>query len=281
MLAIGEIEIIEIIPIIIINYPYSPYAEPKDPLFTTTTTSTQAPPIEPSSFYKFNTNQQEPFSIPSTEDPFKRFNNFFTSTTTKPTTTKHQRKTDFHFSTKKPKTTSTTVSPTQSHTTTTTLSHRPLINSFHYGSNAKKSTTAYPFYKLFTTQNPNAFKEFEFEFETTSSTMRSPFAHSSTKPKPRTPATTTQRAPFRSALLTSTISSDHILPESVTSSTRNPIFDVYLKRVSLTTKSPYDFGNFGEYFKTTSTTLPPNDRSLNLLGANSNSAPFTENLQQK
>lgn len=240
-------------------------------MFTTTTTSTQASPIEPSSFYNFKTNQHESFSIPSTEDPFKHFKNFFTSTTIQPTTTKRQKKNDFNFPTNKPKTTSTTVSPAQPHLPT--LSQRP--NSFYYGLNVKKSTTAYPFYKSFTAQNPYEFKEFEFNHsQSTTSTVHPLFAHSfSTK----TPTATTQR----SAFLSSTISSDYASPESNTSSTRNPIFDVYLKRVSLTTKSPYDFGNFGEYFKTTTTISTPINRSLNLLGANSNPAMVVENPQQK
>lgn len=244
-------------------------------MFTTTTTSTQASPIEPSSFYNFKTNQHESFSIPSTEDPFKHFKNFFTSTTIKPTTTKLQKKNDFNFPTNKQKTTSTTVSPAQSHLPT--LSQRP--NSFHYGLNVKKSTTAYPFYKSFIAQGPYEFKDFEFNhLQSTTSTVHPPVAHSFPT---KTTTTTTQRTPSISAFLSSTILSDYTTPESNTSSTRNPIFDVYLKRVSQTTKSPYDFGNFGEYFKTTSTISTPISRSLNLLGANSNTAAFIENPQQK
>lgn len=237
---------------------------------TTTTTSTQASPIEPSSYYNFNKNQQELFSIPSTEDPFKHFKNFFTSTTIKPNTTKYQKKSEFSFSTNKPKTTSTTVSPAQSH----------LSTSFQYGINVKKSTTAYPFYKSFTTQNPYEFRDFEFSHsQSTTSTMRSPFVHSKST---KTTTATTQSTPSRSAFIPSTFPSEGTTPESITSSsTRNPIFDVYLKRVSLTTKSPYDFGNFKEYFKTTSTISTPINRSLvNLLSANSNPAVFIQSPEQ-
>lgn len=245
---------------------------------TTTTTST-ASPIEPSSFYTkfFNTNQQEPFSIPSTEDPFNQFKNFFTSPTIKSTTATIPKKNDFKFSTKKPNTASTTVSPAQSYEPT--LSQRPTIDPFYYGLNFKKNNAAYPFYKTFTTtKNPEEITEFKFNhLQTTSSTVHPPLAHSI----PAKTFTVTQSTPFISAILSSTISSDHTSSKAIVSSTRNPIFDVYLKRVSLTTKSPYDFGNLAEYFKTTSTIPTPTDRSLNLLSANSNPVALSENLQQK
>lgn len=224
-------------------------------MLTTTTTSTQAP------------NHHESFSIPSTEDPFKYFKKFFITTTNKPTTTKLQKKNDFNFSTNKPKTTSTTASPAHSHLST--LSQHP--NSY-YDLDVIRSTTVSPFLKLFTAQNSYKFKDVEtIQSKLTSSTVHTPIANSfSTK----TIIVSTQRTPPVST-------SDYTSPESNTSSTRNPIFDVYLKRVLLTTKSPYDFGNFREYFKTISTMSTPTKHSLNLLRANSNPATFIENPQQK
>lgn len=62
--------------------------------------------------------------------------------------------------------------------------------------------------------------------------------------------------------------------EPSSSSTRNPIFDVYLKRKAATTKSPYDFGNFGVFNK--GTTRNPRF-SQNYFGANSQLNPVAAN----
>lgn len=174
------------------------------------------------------------------------------------------------------RTTSTTTSPIESQLSTS--STRPTISPFYYGFNFKKITTIYPSYKSFTTQNPFGFKEFEFNhLQTTSTTVHTPFAFSF----PLT-TTTTQSTLSKSAQIASTSPlQDHtpLPPDSLASSTRNPVFDVYLKRVASTTKNPYDFANFGQYFKTTTTTSTP--FSFNLLSANSNTAAFSENIQRK
>lgn len=107
----------------------------------------------------------------------------------------------------------------------------------------KSTTSTYPFYKAFTQQNSSEYKEIEFnQLQSTSSTMHSPFAH--TIPTKTTTESIQKKSQLRKQF-------NYAIPETNASSTRNPIFDVYLKRVSLTTKSPYDFGNFKEYFKTT------------------------------
>lgn len=51
---------------------------------------------------------------------------------------------------------------------------------------------------------------------------------------------------------------------STSISTRNPIFDLYLNRAK-TTRSPYNFDNFAEYFKTST---PKPKFAFNLLGSN-------------
>lgn len=240
---------------------------------TTTTTTTLDPPIDPSSFFNFHTSQQEPFSIPSTEDPFKHFKNYFTSTTTKPPMTRSRKQFEFGFFTNKQKATSATISPIKSQQFTSSIS--PTNNPFYYGIDFKKIT---PTYNAFTTQNPFAFKEFEFNYmQTTSTTVSTPFAFSF----PSTTTTTTQSTPSKSASLAITSPPDHT-ELSLPPSTRNPVFDVYLKRIASTTKNPYDFANFANYYKSTTSTSTP--FSYNFLDMNSNTAAaaaFSEILQRK
>lgn len=271
----------------------------------TTTTSTLAPPIEPSSFYNFNTNQQEPFSIPSTEDPFRYFKSFFTSTTTtttktttvKSTTSKPQNQFTFDLLNDKQKPIGTTAPPIES---IIPSSARPAINPFYFGFNFKKTTTN-PFYKFpsSTKQNPYDFKEFDFNhLPTTSSTVHPSFlslysistTHApqsllsfttpSTTTTTTTPSTAIQSKPNESAFaVVNTNSPEFSQINQLPTTTRNPVFDLYLKRVSSTTKNPYDFGNLGQYFKTTTTV--PTPFSFNLLGANSDTAEFNATVQQK
>lgn len=58
--------------------------------------------------------------------------------------------------------------------------------------------------------------------------------------------------------------------DTLSSSTRNPVFDVYLKRKGEATKNPYDFNNFGIFNK--GTTATPRF-AQNYFGANSQLSP--------
>lgn len=170
----------------------------------------------------------------------------------------------------KSKTTSTTAYPPIEPFVPTQPSPRPTINPFYYGFNffKQKTTTNYPFYKFppyTTTQNPSAVKEFELNQLQSSPSPNFSFT------------TTTKSTPIiESAYLVSTSSPESVQPEP--SSTRNPVFDLYLKRIASTTKNPYDFGNFKHYFKTTTTVQTP--FSFNLLGANSNTAALNATQEQ-
>jgi hypothetical protein len=64
---------------------------------------------------------------------------------------------------------------------------------------------------------------------------------------------------------------DKAVGATVASTTRNSVFDVYLKRKAASTRNPYDFGNL-QYFK--STTQNPK-WAYNYFGANSNSQNVT------
>lgn len=61
---------------------------------------------------------------------------------------------------------------------------------------------------------------------------------------------------------------------SSSSSTRNPVFDVYLSRKAATTRNPYDFNNFGIFNK--GTTASPKF-AQNYFGANSQLNPIAAN----
>lgn len=271
---------------------------------TTTTTTTQAPSIDPSSFYNFNQNHQEPFSIPSTEDPFRHFKNFFTSTTTKtttskPTIAKFHNQFAFDLLTDKQKTmTTSTIYPFES--IIPTSSPRPTINPFYFGFNIKsttpKTTTNFPFFKfnsVSTTKNPYDFREFEFNhLQTTPSTISPKFAQYSiptlqtplflqftTTTMPTTTTKKSQSTSIETQAPFATKSTEYPKSEPISTTTRNPVFDIYLKRVASTTKNPYDFGNFGQYFKKTTTIHTP--FSFNLFGSNSNRDTLNTAFQQK
>lgn len=242
-------------------------------------------------------NQQEPLSIQSTEDPYK---NLFTSTIATTTTplpmfNKQNKNTfdlndpnNFHqpynsdFTTKRNELT--TKIPIPLTTTTTKQSfhtERQTINPFYYGFNYKKSTTSYPFFKSFTftttkpTKNPYHFNENSYlnQIQTTSSTVNTSFAsYVSSTPSIYSPfvtptTTTTLNTPIESSFVINKNPSENPKIEEVLSSTRNPVFDLYLKRTASTTKNPYNFRSFGQFFKTT-TTNPK--FAFNLFGANSN-----------
>lgn len=185
--------------------------------------------------------------------------------------------------TDKPKTTSTTAYPFEPFYPIQQQSPRPTINPFYYGFNfIKKSTTSYPFYKFpsIAAQNPTDLKEFEFnQLQTASSTVSPQFVAPAYFPFT---TTTTESTPnIESAYAVSTSSPEYAQPPDTlqSSSTRNPLFEIYLKRIASTTKNPYDFGNFKQYFKTTTTVQTP--YAYNLLGANSNTATLNATPEQK
>lgn len=257
-----KIAIGEIIIILIIHSPHSTesWAEPQD---STTTTTTQAPtPFDQSYMNNLYMNQQQ-LSTQSTEDPYKFYYSSTTTTTTKTTTTSAP---PFSYNNYNSYNVNKNINnnydnynnhnnnapPTKPTTTTQTASNRPTISPFYYGLDyykKQKTTTLAPLFNSFatsSTKNPYEHNNFENSYfnqlQKTTSTIKpsSLYTYSTTPPPPPPPPTT-----------------------------RNAIFDVYLKRLASTTKSPYNFENFG-FFK--STTANPK-YSYNLFGANSNSAP--------
>lgn len=197
---------------------------------------------------------------------------------------------------------------TQTSKTTTTTPEHPTINPFYYGIRNTKISTRFPFKSFTTTKSPYNFDNFQnnyFNDKKTTSTvippyfvsglvsesasLHTPYESFTTKTSTNiqtsaTTTTTTVQPPTHSSDTAAFIYSSEA-PLSVynnnappiQSTTRNPIFDLYLKRLASTTKSPYDFGNLGQYFKTT--TLNP--RFLNnLFGADSNRFNSTLKFQQ-
>lgn len=283
-----KIAIGEIIIILIIHSTHSTesWAEPKD---STTTTTTQAPtPFDQSYMNNLYMNQQQ-LSTKSTEDPYK----FYYSSTT--TTTTSAPPYSYNYNSYNANNnnnnnnnannninqynynqyTSTTPPPSPPSTTTSIQSapNRPTISPFYYGLDfykKQKSTTLAPLFNSFatsSTKNPYDFNNFEnsyFNQLQKTSTIEPPpyYAYTSTAapPPPPPPPIESTTAPPAAAIAAY---------YSQQTSTRHSIFDVYLKRVASTTKSPYNFENFG-FFKS-STTNPK--FSYNLFGANSNSAP--------
>lgn len=233
-------------------------------------------------------NQQEPFSIQSTEDPYK---NFFTSTIATTTTPKQNKNTfdlkdptnfnqpyNSDFTTKRNELTTKINNPIPLTTTTKKpfhlLTERQTINPFYYGFNYKKSTTSYPFFKSFTftttkpTKIPYHFNENSYlnQIQTTSSTVNTSFAsYVSSTPSIYTP--------IESSFVNNNNSTEN--PKTEEASTRNPVFDLYLKRTASTIKNPYYFGSFGQFFKT-ATSNPK--FAYNLFGANSNTATLNTTL---
>lgn len=103
---------------------------------------------------------------------------------------------------------------------------------------------------------------------TTTTTRFPPYRSPSSTSPPTTRTTTTTKSPFvfGHVFTSSSPAPTKTTKGSSSSSTRNPVFDVYLNRLNSTTRSPYNFDNFAQYFKT-STSKPR--YSYNLVGANS------------
>lgn len=170
------------------------------------------------------------------------------------------------------------ISPKQAYST---------INPFYFGFNFKKTTTRKPFYNIPSNanQNSNDSKDFGLnQLQTSSSTVHPQWslhsistAHTplvSFLPLTMTTSSNAANEPTIAEIKTSSPESNQFL-----TSFRNPVFDIYLKRVASTTKNPYNFGNFGQYFKPTTTI--PTPFSLNLLGASNNFATFNTTSQRQ
>lgn len=138
-------------------------------------------------------------------------------------------------------------------TTTSVATKKPTrtISPFYYGLNYQRdktstktatTSTSKPirYSAVSTTKSPYVFGHY---FSTSTSSLLSK--------KPAVPFSTTTTSPTTTS----------------TMSTRNPVFDVYLKRLASTTKSPYNFENFAQYFKTSSANPK---YAYNLFGAHSN-----------
>lgn len=148
------------------------------------------------------------------------------------------------------------LSSTTTTTTTTQPPSKRTISPYYFGLNYQKdqkTSTKFYFNSYPTTS--------------TTTTTKTPYVYSnyfSTSPSRWTTA-----SPSKTTVSTTTVSPT--VKKSQSSYTRNPVFDVYLKRLASTTKSPYNFENFAQYFKT-STQNPK--FSYNLFGANSNNSPL-------
>lgn len=266
------------ITIILIIHSTESWAEPKDP----TSSTTPAPPPNDQSYLNNLYLNQQQYSTQSTEDPYKYYySSTSTSTTTTTTTTPYppysydnnnnnlnnnqqndynQYQNDY---------TSSTTAPS----TTTRVSHmyrsksRPTINPFYYGIDYYKSqkTTRLPIFKSFvitSTKSPYDFNNFENSYFSHASAHSSPSSSyrlmtsalpAPDQPSARSTATTTQPPPPTSTF-------------APLKTAKHSVFDLYLKRLASTTRSPYNFENFGQYNK--QTTKNPN-YSHNLFGANS------------
>lgn len=285
----NKIAIGEIIIILIIHSTHSTesWAEPKD---STPTTTTQAPtPFDQSYMNNLYMNQQQ-LSTKSTEDPYKFYindnnnakDNSYNSNNNQNQHTDHNQHNhnnynpyNFDYSS------STTTTPpppppppppsTPITATIQTASNRPTISPFYYGldyyKKQKTTTTLAPLFNSFatsSTNNPYEFNNFENSYfnqlQKTTSTI---------KPSSYYTYTTTPPTPPPAPPIDSTAEAIAAYYNSQQATTRNSVFDVYLKRLASTTKSPYNFENFG-FFKSST----PNPKySYNLFGANSNSAP--------
>lgn len=178
-----------------------------------------------------------------------------------------------------------------------TSSHPPAVNPFYFGLNYFKSkSTRYPsLFKSFTitsTKSPYDFNNFENSYlkqsHTTSTTVNPSYVITTHAPQEfQTFTTNTNPLPEsrpNAAIDNNTSDLYTVQPEtqlpsvqpsstqkSQPTTTRNPLFDLYLKRLASTTKSPYNFENYGQFSKTS--TVNPKF-ALNLFGANTNTATF-------
>lgn len=239
---------------------------------------------------QFNSLQPEPNPIQST-DPFNPIYDEPNNIRRDPIESTTERFESYHFDPIIHTSTTTT-------TITTTTSERPTINPFYYGINYTKTSTQFPFKSFTTTKSPYNFDNFQnkyFNDKKTTSTVIPPYIpalvpestslhtpYESFTQKSSTTTTTTVQPPTLSNDTAAFIySSDAPITvynaQPIISTTRNPVFDLYLKRLSSTTKSPYDFGNLGQYFKRT--TLNPRFPN-NLFGAHSHQFNSTLRLQQ-
>lgn len=226
---------------------YNYYEVPETTTTTTTTTptptttkTTRAPQstknyFSDPFFYRYYTSKS------TTEDPYK----YYTQSSTQ---------FDYYSFYDLSSTTTTTTTTTQPPTKRT-------ISPYYFGLNYQKDQkTSTKFY----------FNSYPTTSTTTTTTKKNPYVYSnyfSTSPSTRW--TTAYPSAVPTTTTTTTVSPT--VKKSQSSYTRNPVFDVYLKRLASTTKSPYNFENFAQYFKT-STTNPK--FSYNLFGANSNNSPL-------
>lgn len=206
------------------------------PTPTTTKTTTRAPQstknyFNDPFFYRYYTSKS------TTEDPYKYYT---------------QSSTQFDYY---------SFYDLSSTTTTTTTTQPPTkrtISPFYYGLNYQKdqkTSTKFYFNSYPTTS--------------TTTTTKKPYVYSNYFST--SPSVPPSAAPTATSKPTTVSYNSPTVKKSQSSYTRNPVFDVYLKRLASTTKSPYNFENFAQYFKT-STTNPK--FSYNLFGANSNNSPL-------
>lgn len=245
-------------------------------------------------FFIYFINSTEPY-IFYDEDP-ERKSSTITTTTTTTTTTRSPRTTKSNISRlslngihQHQHTTTTTTKPTTEYPASSIYDDKTPFDLYHFfdlSSTTTTTTTVRPstkispyYYGLLTHSDKTTKSPFVFNSFLTSSTTKSPFNfgnYFSTSKRSSSPTTTTTRKPTYTTRTTSTRSPYFSSTSSSSSSshasspTRNPVFDVYLKRLASTTKSPYNFENFAQYFKT-STANPK--FSYNLFGANSNNSP--------
>lgn len=223
-------------------------------------------------------NQQQ-YSTQSTEDPYKYYSSTTTTTTSAPSSSynynhlnnnNNNYNNNYNYNTNQ----------YYDYSTTKTTTRRPTINPFYYGLDFYKNHKSTPFVfnpiSITTTKSPYNFDNFDLshlnQLQTTSSTV-SPLLYYSSTTQPTTTPTpsfvpSSTPSPYIAPLDTTTYGKFSFLINK--SPTRNPAFDLYFKRLASTTKSPYDFENFGQFNKRT--TANP-QYAYNLFGANSNNSP--------
>lgn len=275
------------------------YEEQPTTTTRTTTTSTTLAPFTTKPFYR------DWFQHHTTDSPFKF--NFYTPSTTTDVTPIDL---DKYFETSSTTQTSTKHSTTSSERPTI----NPFYYGFNYFKNQKSTptstigtstsapiTTTTISYPTTAARAPFAFQPYSFStYAPSITTSKRPhnivninysryFTPSTPGPEIDPPNSATIRpsiasstiAPYFSPLTTTTTTP----PQHTTknwlsnknSTTISSAYDIYLKRLASTTKNPYNFENFHQYFKT-STSNPK--FSYNLFGANSNNFALNSTATQ-
>ncbi|XP_055694751.1 A disintegrin and metalloproteinase with thrombospondin motifs like isoform X2 [Lutzomyia longipalpis] len=169
--------------------------------------------------------------------------------------------------------------PPPTFTTTPSTTARPFPSFYQQ---TTPTTTRAPFtfkFKSFFDTTPVAapYPPYQWQRETSAAPTYPPFPTTTTTttttppPPPPPPSTTSMYWPFSTKInpfYYGLHNQQNSAPSTPRTTTRNPLFDLYLSRIATTTKNPYNFENFGFYSK--STTKNPPAYLNNFLGSNSN-----------